>query len=702
MELLLEVTIMFSLNRISYFFFIVCLATRFALGMNLPQPVAVNNFEAHYYTSYNDLVADILGDYHSANYAIQNQFNPPTLSSVAKNLGLVSPKRILRKVDARALSLLGCGNDNLLQTINRKNDGSYRTKTNTGMLQLANVLTNPTDSYHEIKARQLCLQELAHNSAHRKEIRKVIASGLKSYERMIYNLFDQNNELPETQRQLYFQNTLLRTLNTNPTALNTLIAANRVWESTWPLVNLELTVPCMAGLDKIFKQPSATFSILKETGQDLKTSLNRYYNCFNYKINLPAIYKKFQETKSKEGLFSACTNLISSPLSAACLSFMAIGGQKNYNSRIEPGKQEIELYIKAIANLFEVFEKISSFKNVQWAQDSKPDLLFRCTPLTAYKTYGNAYYYLSAKLKEINSTKIFDRLARSGRLLALYKEIANKTYNDWLIHMLKIIGNWDAYCALAEYIADHLNDKDTPVSFAADSPEIYLQDSWNPLSAGNKPVLNTIRMGGKSPRNMLLVAPNSSGKSSIMKDVMISAITNQVGGFVAATEGSQMPQFSLLGSYMNVKEDPSAGLSTGMAQAIGLQELKKMICEEGNKLKLLIIDEPLSGTPEWLAQQFICNDEGQTASLFTMLDLKPNVFSIVATHFKSVNVADKKSFGMYHLQLDQLDGGKTFIPRYTLIAGDHPWWFKDSAEAEQCRQNFARWYREKINSHVAQ
>ena len=288
---------MFFLNRKSYFFFIVCLVSRFALGMNLSPSLAENRLKAQYYTSYNDLVTDILGDYYNVNNAIQEQFKPSTLISIAKNLGPISPTQLLRKVDARALSLLGCDNDNLLQTINRTSDEKYRSQTYTGMLQLAYLLTNPTNNLYNLTRNQKCLHELANNTNERNEIQKIISSGLKSYERQIYDLFDQNKELPETQQQLYFQNNLLKKWNTNPTALNTLIATTRIWESTWPILNIELTVPFMAGIDKIFKQPGATFSILKETGQNLKTTFNNYYNVFNHTINLPIIYKEFQENK---------------------------------------------------------------------------------------------------------------------------------------------------------------------------------------------------------------------------------------------------------------------------------------------------------------------------------------------------------------------------------------------------------------------
>ena len=227
--------------------------------------------------------------------------------------------------------------------------------------------------------------------------------------------------------------------------------------------------------------------------------------------------------------------------------------------------------------MFDVIEEVSQLKDHHfWPTDAA------IAPFKA-ATYGNttvnAYSYFHTKLKELKSTTYADRLLRPGRLLALYKEITNNTsLTHYFIGMLKVIGNWDAYCALAEYIAAHKDNHEKPVSFADRSVvQIDLKNSWAPVFTGSKPVLNTISLGGQAPRNMLLVAPNSSGKSSIMKTAMINAITFQVGGFVAAQQGSQMPIFVTLGSYMNIKEDPKAGLSTGAAQAAGLQELKDMI-----------------------------------------------------------------------------------------------------------------------------
>ena len=663
------------------------------VGMQMP--IARNEEQQRYYMHYTDVATDIIQDYYRST---NRNIDPGLLGKTAEMFGYFYPSYVLRKADARSLSLLGCSDDNLLSAINRRADNSNRTQSLSGTLQLGAMLVNPQSAQALVTTRQSCLKELATNTEKREAIRAIIQKGFnnKHHEYVLYDLLMQpRRELPEEQRRHYFQNLLLQRLNTNPKVLNAAIIGTKLWYILWFYANAYGVFPCMGALDRILKDPAAAKEIFKATMHEIKENGKNLSGSLYRLVNIYAMLRMYQQFKVEKGTLTACTNVVGDYCNAASLVGNAFIGPVTYEQQYGPGQQQIENYISTISTLCDVIEQVFAITEAGtpfWPSD--------CTRIHTSESYKN----LRAKLKQISSNTYADRLARPGRVLALYKEITDskQRFISDLITLLKVIGTIDAYCALAEYISEHLNDQHKPISFVnfTRSLGIDLKNSWAGVFNGTRPTLNTIQLGKDAPRNMLLVAPNSSGKSSVMRTAMINAVTAQVAGFVTAQEGSEMPFFNLLGCYMNVKEDPSSGLSTGAAQVNGLEELKKLILQPrfSSNSMFVIIDEPLSGTPEWLAQKLICTDmPNGSPSLCLALERNPNVLSVIATHFKTVQVEDKKSFGAYHMKIDPADENRQiFIPRYALAHGDHPWWFNESSDAEQMRKNFSNWYLAKI------
>ena len=664
------------------------------LGMQAPLQVALTEHDQKYYTTYLELAQEILKDYYKNQ---SNTLNPKILLKIAQFHNKIFPlsNGVLQKSDAQALSLLGSGNDNLLMVINKKSDNTLRTQTYTGILQLAATLTNPNKFLEGALNRQAELKELAANNHLRTRIQNTIRSKITpAHETHIFQLFgQQHNELPEAQRRHYFQNQILSHFDTSPSALTTSIMLNKIWYWFFSIIQGIVTVPLIGKIDPLLKNPHQVTSILKETAVEMKERGAMFLESIYFSVNIYAMLKLIKKIKNEEGKFAACTNTIAMYLQI----FHLINGfiaNKRYVQYYEPGQQEIETSIKVISDIMDVIEELIEIPS----ESLQPQI----QAIRDWFKNSVEYRFLHTELSKLKSEKITDRLNRPGQLLALHKIIFNNKnlFEVFIKNVLRLIGFFDAKCALAEYIGQHVNNAEKPISFVTFNNKLHinLKNSWAPIFTGAHPVLNSIELGGNSPRNMLLIAPNSSGKSSLMKTVMLNALTAQIAGFVTAQAGSSMPCFDLLSCYMNVKEDPSAGLSTGAAQAAGLQEMKRNIAQ-GHAHKLIIIDEPLSGTPEWLAQKFICTDADHNPSLLTLLDLKPNVLSIIATHFKSINVEDKKSFGLYHMKIEKNEDNIMFCPSYELVPGDHPWWFNESSTAQTMRAIFAQWYLAKMHGN---
>ena len=273
-----------------------------------------------HYASYNELATDILSDYFRADLATQETVNLTMLKSIANHLGqLPGSNNVLRKSDARALSILGCTDGNLLNALNKDENGNHRTLTYTGMLQLANMLTNPEINSPMITSRQKCLQELSTNNTLRTEIQMKL-SKLINCEPAIYNLFEQNKgELPELQRRHYFQNMIILNrifntdLNTSPKILNTSILLTKAWYACWLYASMYSLPPFLAMFNKILKEPGSTAQYFKEASREVKLNVIDIMNNVYLTANLYALYKSYKEIKENKGTLTACTQTILSP-----------------------------------------------------------------------------------------------------------------------------------------------------------------------------------------------------------------------------------------------------------------------------------------------------------------------------------------------------------------------------------------------------
>jgi DNA mismatch repair protein MutS len=90
---------------------------------------------------------------------------------------------------------------------------------------------------------------------------------------------------------------------------------------------------------------------------------------------------------------------------------------------------------------------------------------------------------------------------------------------------------------------------------------------------------------------MLITGPNMAGKSTIMRQVALAAIMNQMGGFVAATTAT-LPIFDSIFTRVGASDDISKGMSTFMVEMSEAAHILRSAT--GNSL--VILDEVGRGT----------------------------------------------------------------------------------------------------------
>ncbi len=255
---------------------------------------------------------------------------------------------------------------------------------------------------------------------------------------------------------------------------------------------------------------------------------------------------------------------------------------------------------------------------------------------------------------------------------------------DQLISVFKHVGYMDAYCSMANVMAEHKNNgrSFTYAEFKDfDKPHIALKSVWFPVVAKGEPVPNDIELGVNGIQNALFTGPNGSGKSTVMKSIAVSLVLAHSWGIVSA-ESAVLSKFTGIRTYLNVKENFAEGLSTFMSEKYRIEDISAFVDSLSDKsFGFLIVDEPYRGTIEAESEKRVCKFGMHLAE-------SSNVSSVIATHLKKpIDLASQTGvFANYHLDIKQLSSD-VFKRTFELKKGPALWWFND----EQKRSDFVDW-----------
>ncbi|RYZ75758.1 MAG: DNA mismatch repair protein MutS, partial [Proteobacteria bacterium] len=206
------------------------------------------------------------------------------------------------------------------------------------------------------------------------------------------------------------------------------------------------------------------------------------------------------------------------------------------------------------------------------------------------QTLANAERYLTKELAELE-TKVLS--AQSKRLeleIAMFTALVASCLKETR-SLLGIANSWaeiDVVTALA-CLAIEQNYVRPQLSLAGN---LNLRASRHPVieQALSLPfVANDVHLakGG----TLLLTGPNMAGKSTLMRQIAVSAILAQTGSFVPAKE-AELPVFDRLFTRIGASDFLSEGLSTFMVEMKETAEMLQMATENS----LVILDEVGRGT----------------------------------------------------------------------------------------------------------
>ena len=207
------------------------------------------------------------------------------------------------------------------------------------------------------------------------------------------------------------------------------------------------------------------------------------------------------------------------------------------------------------------------------------------------QTLANAERYLTKELAELE-TKVLS--AQSKRLeleLSIFSMLITTSLKE-ARSLLKLANIWaetDVVTAFAALATEQNYSR--PV--LSTTQKLALKSSRHPVieqSLSLPFVANNIDLD--SNHCLLLTGPNMAGKSTLMRQVAVSSMLAQMGSFIPADGGSEIPVFDRIFTRIGASDFLSEGLSTFMVE---MKETAEML-ERATENSLLILDEVGRGT----------------------------------------------------------------------------------------------------------
>jgi energy-coupling factor transporter ATP-binding protein EcfA2 len=245
------------------------------------------------------------------------------------------------------------------------------------------------------------------------------------------------------------------------------------------------------------------------------------------------------------------------------------------------------------------------------------------------KAYDNPYHIVSNKGKLIRHYKIIN--ADNGQIrtsLAILGEV------DFLYSIATLVRNHGYN--FSEYIENKKN------------PCIFMKNFFHP-SIPNA-VKNTIDIGLKTNRNIVLTGPNAGGKSTLIKTLSIAVLLAQTIG-IAPVEKMYITPFHYVNTYLNIYDTKGKkSLFENEMERIS-NHIKRIKSLKPNEFAFIIIDELFSGTnpKEGVASSFAIGEQ---------LATYPNSITVVTTHYPQLTKLTQ--FTNYKMEINRNNGKLNF------------------------------------------
>jgi hypothetical protein len=253
----------------------------------------------------------------------------------------------------------------------------------------------------------------------------------------------------------------------------------------------------------------------------------------------------------------------------------------------------------------------------------------------------------------------------TGRVLAAHRLM--QKVKEELVPACAAAGRIDSYLSVAK-LYQRFTFTSARFCFPAfienaTAPVLKAVAFWNPFIDAYVVVTNNLELGvNKNPNNIILTGPNTGGKSTVIKGLIINVLLAQTLGIAPAEELVITP-FANLNCYLNITDDLTAGTSLFKAEVLRAKALINAVRNLGlNEFSFTIIDEVFSGTSP---------KEGEEAALMFAQELGAMDKSLcsIATHFpRLTNELSSDHFKNYKVTVYK-DDNDNWVRPYKLEEG---------------------------------
>ncbi|NLA32954.1 MAG: DNA mismatch repair protein MutS [Mollicutes bacterium] len=267
------------------------------------------------------------------------------------------------------------------------------------------------------------------------------------------------------------------------------------------------------------------------------------------------------------------------------------------------------------------------------------------------QTLANAERFITPLLKEKEALVLNAEEKIIELEYELFTEIKNiiKEYIHDLKNVSREIAKIDALVSLS--VVSEENGFIRPI--LSEDKELYIKDNRHPVVEkviANQYVANDVIMD-KDTTTLLITGPNMSGKSTYMRQVVISVILAQMGSFIPATE-AKMPIFDKIFTRIGASDDLVGGESTFMVEML---EAKNAIIN-ATENSLILFDELGRGTATYDGMSI-------AEAILEYVNLNTKCKVLFSTHYHELTDLSKryKTIKNIHVKAHEENGNITFL-----------------------------------------
>jgi len=236
-------------------------------------------------------------------------------------------------------------------------------------------------------------------------------------------------------------------------------------------------------------------------------------------------------------------------------------------------------------------------------------------------------------IKEIDDVFDESKLHKFGYKLITKKN--NKDYELSFNKALQYIGLVDSFINIAKLVTKY-NFIFPTFDFNKNmGPYIKTTGLWCPYIDQFKQVKNYCYLGNEKPNNIILTGPNTSGKSTYIRNTMIAILLAQTIGVTCADSLTVTP-FSYLFTYLDIPNVYRDKESLFEAEVLRCMEYCKVIENmDKNQFTFTIMDELFTGT----------NPKEGIAASYSVVEYLGNFnnnLNIITTHFMELTDLEKQ------------------------------------------------------------